>query len=116
MKTTHLINLICIDVVILRHVQRLEMNSHNRILEKKKFKIEFDNHFHVFVLIQLIYRCRFTFFNIIHSENQHIKHQVNFVNLDFQRFKASFRVTLSSRFFDSLDFLIMKYVNNVINS
>jgi hypothetical protein len=38
-------------------------------------------------------------FNIIHSENQHIKHRVNFVHFDSQRSKASFRVTLSSRLF-----------------
>jgi hypothetical protein len=67
----------------------------NQILdEKTSFEIEFDNHFHAFV--QLINRCRFILLNIIHSESQHIKHRVNFVNFDSQRSETSFRVTLSS--------------------
>jgi hypothetical protein len=73
----------------------------NHVLdEKTNFKIEFDNHSHAFVSVQSINRCRFILLSTIHNENQHIKHRVrvNFVNLDFQRFKASFRITLSSRF------------------
>jgi hypothetical protein len=78
----------------------------NRIFdEKTSSEVEFDNHFHVFV--QSINRYRFTLFSIIHNESQHIKHRVNFVNLDFQRSETSFRVTLSFwllRFFRSFDY------------
>jgi hypothetical protein len=70
----------------------------NRILDEKiSSEVEFDNHFHAFV--QLINRCRFILFSIIHSESQHIKYRINFVNLDFQRSEASFRATLLSWFF-----------------
>jgi hypothetical protein len=66
--------------------------------EKTNFEVEFDNYSHAFVSIRSINWCRFTLLNILKNESKHIKHQVNFVNLDFQRFKTSFRVTSSSRF------------------
>jgi hypothetical protein len=72
----------------------------NHILDEKiNFEIKFDNHSRVFVLTQSINWYRFTLFSIFNSENKHIKHRVNFVNIDLQRFKTSFRITLSSRFF-----------------
>jgi hypothetical protein len=67
--------------------------------EKTSFKIEFDNHSRVFVSARLISWCRFILLNIFNSESKHIKHRVNLVNLDSQRFRASLRATLSSRFF-----------------
>jgi hypothetical protein len=81
----------------------------NYILDEKiNSEIEFDNHFHVLVLTRSINWCRFTLFNILNSESEHIKHRVNFVNLDSQRFRTSFRVTLSSRFFWFFKFFVYK--------
>jgi hypothetical protein len=74
--------------------------------EKTSSEVEFDNHFDDLVLTRSISWCRFTFLSTFNSESKHIKHWVNFDNLDFQRFKASFRATLSSRlfwFFKSFD-------------
>jgi hypothetical protein len=67
--------------------------------EKTNSEIEFDNHSHVFVSIWSINWCRLILFNTLNSESKHIKHRVNFVNLDFQCSKALSRVTLSFRFF-----------------
>jgi hypothetical protein len=69
--------------------------------EKISHEIEFDNHSHVLVIVsaQLINWCRFILFHTLNSESKHIKHRVNFVNLDSQRFRASSRATLSFRFF-----------------
>jgi hypothetical protein len=68
--------------------------------EKISFEVEFDNHFHVLVSTQSINYCRFTLFDFLNRESQHIKHRVNFVHtFDTQRFKSSFRITLSSWFF-----------------
>jgi hypothetical protein len=60
----------------------------NHIFDKKtSSEVEFDNHFHVFVLT--INWCRFILFNTLNNENKHIKHRVDFVNFDSQRSKAS---------------------------
>jgi hypothetical protein len=89
--------------IITFHFWNIDKTIDHRIYhihdEKMNSEIEFNNHFHVFVAIRLINWCRFIFLNILNNENKHIKHWVNFVNFDFQRFKASFRVTLSFRFF-----------------
>jgi hypothetical protein len=84
--------------------------------EKTNSEIEFDNHFHVFVSTRSSNWCRFTLFNTLNSESKHIKHRINFVNLDSQRSRTSFRVTLSSRLFNFLNLLIMKCMKNVIDS
>ncbi len=74
----------------------------NHILdEKTSFEIEFDNHFHVFVSTQSINCCRLIFLSNLNSESKHIKHEINFVHIfDIQRFKSSFRITLSFRLFE----------------
>jgi hypothetical protein len=65
--------------------------------EKTSFKVEFNNYFHVLISARSINWCRFTLFSILNNESKHIKHRVNLVNFDSQRFKTSFRVTLSFR-------------------
>ncbi len=74
--------------------------------KRQVFEIEFDNHFYALVSTRSINWCRFTLFSILSSESKHIKHRVNIVNFDSQRFRASFRITLSFRlfwFFKSFD-------------
>jgi hypothetical protein len=51
--------------------------------EKTSFRVELDNHSHVLVSIQSINWRRFILFNIFNSESKHIKHRINFINLDF---------------------------------
>jgi hypothetical protein len=91
--------------IILFHFWNIDKTIDHRINhifdEKTNFEIDFDNHFHVFVFVssRLISWCHFILFSAFNSESKHIKHRVNFVNFDSQRFRASFRITLSSRFF-----------------
>jgi hypothetical protein len=70
----------------------------NHILdEKTSSEVEFDNHSHALVSTRSINWRRLILLNTLNSESKHIKHRVNFVNLDSQRFKTSLRVTLSFR-------------------
>jgi hypothetical protein len=74
--------------------------------EKTSSEIEFDNHSHVFVSAQSINYCRLILFDSLNRESQHIKHRVNFVHiLDIQRFRSSFRITLSFRLFWLIKFV-----------
>jgi hypothetical protein len=90
--------------IIFSYFWNIDKTTRHRIRhtldEKTSFKVEFDNHSHAFVSAQLISWCRLILLSTLNSENKHIKHRVNFVNFDSQRFKASFRITLSSRFFE----------------
>jgi hypothetical protein len=83
--------------LFLKHRQNDWLLNQSYSRRKINFEIEFDNHFHAFVLISTssINWCRLILFNALNSESKHIKHRVNLVNFDSQRSKTSLRITLS---------------------
>jgi hypothetical protein len=89
--------------IIFSHFWNIDKTIDHRInhifSETTNFEVEFDNHSYVLASTQSINWCRFIFLSILNSENKHIKHWVNLVNFNFQRFRTSFRIALSFRFF-----------------
>jgi hypothetical protein len=93
MKTTHLINSICIDVVILRHVQKLEMNSH--------WSVEFfrsDNLWEVIIIQNL---------TVITLSSRFIKLSVLFI-LSFS-FASAFRICINFDQINTISFDQIEY-------